>query len=146
MKIRIIDAEALKAVSPPALTAYARGEGWRKSEAYGGHADIYIGKDLPEIVLPRTDLLADYASVVSRLIGIFGDLREGRTRGLSRSRWSGPRCHQGPGSWSRKRWLSSSGRRRRTSIASPGNASSCGVRHNVAAEGGLPGRCESGCC
>ena len=76
MKTRILDAEALKAVSPPALTAYARGEGWRKSEAYGGHADIYIGKDLPEIVLPQTDLLADYASVVSRLIGIFGDLRE----------------------------------------------------------------------
>ena len=76
MKTRILDAGTLKAVSPPALAAYVRGEGWAKTEAYGGHADIYIGEDRPEIVLPRTDLLADYASVVSRLIGIFGEVTE----------------------------------------------------------------------
>ena len=76
MKTRILDAGTLRAVSPPALAAYARGEGWAKTEAYGSHADIYIGEGRPEIVLPRTDLLADYASLVSRLIGIFGEVTE----------------------------------------------------------------------
>ena len=76
MKTRILDAGTLKAVSPPALAAYARGEGWVKTAAYGGHADIYISEGRPEIILPRTDLLADYASVVSRLIGIFSEVNE----------------------------------------------------------------------
>ena len=74
MKARILDAGTLKAVTPPALAAYARSEGWTKTEVYGDHADLYRGEDLPEIVLPRTDLLADYASVVSRLVGIFGEV------------------------------------------------------------------------
>ncbi len=76
MKTRILDAKALKAVSPAALAAYARGEGWAKTDAYRGHADIYVGEGRPEIVLPRTDRLADYASVVARLIGIFGEVAE----------------------------------------------------------------------
>ena len=76
MKTRILEEGALKAVSSPALAAYARGEGWAKTEVYGDHADIYIGENRPEIVLPRTDRLADYASVVSRLIGIFSDVTE----------------------------------------------------------------------
>ena len=76
MKTRILDAGTLRAVSPPALAAFARGEGWVKTEPYGSHADVYIGESRPEIVLPRTDLLADYASVVSRLIGIFGEVTE----------------------------------------------------------------------
>lgn len=74
MRVRILDAGTLKAVTPPALAAYARGRGWSKAEPYGSHADIYIGEDRPELVLPRTDRLADYASVVSRLIGIFGEV------------------------------------------------------------------------
>ena len=76
MKTRILDAGTLRAISPPALAAFARGEGWVKTKPYGSHADIYIGESRPEIVLPRTDLLADYASVVSRLIGIFGEVTE----------------------------------------------------------------------
>ncbi len=76
MKTQILDAGALRAVPPAALAAYARGEGWAKTEAYRGHADIYVGEGRPEIVLPRTDRLADYASVVSRLIGIFGEVAE----------------------------------------------------------------------
>ena len=70
MKARILDAGALAAISPAALAAYVRGEGWAKSDEYGQHADIYVGDDRPELVLPRTDRLTDYVAVVSRLIGI----------------------------------------------------------------------------
>lgn len=73
MKAQILDADALRAISPSALAAFARREGWSKCEAYGGHADVYGGADRQEIILPRTDRLADYASVVSQLIGIFAE-------------------------------------------------------------------------
>ena len=76
MRTRILDARALKAVSPAALAAYARSQGWAKTEPHGGHADIYVGDDRCEIVLPRTDRLGDYASVVSRLVGVFGEVTE----------------------------------------------------------------------
>jgi hypothetical protein len=76
MKARISDAEALRAISPAALSAFARGEGWVKGDAYGQHADVYSGQGRPEIILPRTDRLADYASVVSRLIEVFAKFTE----------------------------------------------------------------------
>ncbi|MBF0392873.1 MAG: hypothetical protein HQL38_09350, partial [Alphaproteobacteria bacterium] len=76
MKAKILDSEALKTISPTALAAYARGEGWRKVEAYGMHADVYVGDGKPEIILPRTDRLADYVAVVSRLVGVFSDVNE----------------------------------------------------------------------
>ena len=76
MKARILDGEALKAISPAALMAYARGEGWSRTEAYGDYGDVYTGDQKPEIILPRTDHLADYAAVVSRLIGIFSEVNE----------------------------------------------------------------------
>lgn len=71
MKTRILDEKALRAISPSALAAYARGEGWRKVETYGAHADVYEAHDKPEIILPRTDHLGDYPTVVSKLIAIF---------------------------------------------------------------------------
>jgi hypothetical protein len=71
MRAQILDNEALRAISPAALAAFARGEGWSKTDVYGNHADVYAGVGRPEIILPRTDRLADYASVVSRLIGVF---------------------------------------------------------------------------
>ncbi|MDE0141604.1 MAG: hypothetical protein OXI80_08360 [Caldilineaceae bacterium] len=71
MKATIQDREALLAVSPVALSAYARAEGWSKEEPYGEFSDVYVAKGLPEIILPRTENLADYASVVSTLIEIF---------------------------------------------------------------------------
>jgi len=70
MKATIQDREALLAVSPVALSAYARVEGWSKEEPYGEFSDVYVAKGLPEIILPRTENLADYASVVSTLIEI----------------------------------------------------------------------------
>ncbi len=76
MKVQIIDVEALRAISPAALAAYARGEGWKKTDAYGAHADAYAGDGRPEIILPRTDRLADYAAAVSRLIGVFSEVNE----------------------------------------------------------------------
>ena len=74
MKTRILDPGALATVSPVALAAYVRGEGWTKTEPYGQHGDIYTGHDRPELILPRTDRLADYVSVVSRLIGILSEV------------------------------------------------------------------------
>ena len=71
MKTSIQDRDALLAVSPVALSAYARAEGWSKEEAYGDFSDIYVADGLPEIILPRTENLGDYADVVSTLIGIF---------------------------------------------------------------------------
>ena len=72
----IRDTEALKAVSPAALSAYARAAGWSKVETYGDHSDVYSAREQPEIILPRTVRLGDYADVVSRLIGIFANAAE----------------------------------------------------------------------
>jgi hypothetical protein len=71
MKATILDGDALRAISPAALAAYVRGEGWKKSEAYGAYADVYQAVGKTEIVVPRTDRLGDYSSVVSKLIAIF---------------------------------------------------------------------------
>ncbi len=76
MKAVIRDREALLAVSPAALSAYARDAGWAKVEPYGDHSDVYNGGDLPEIILPRTQRLGDYANVVSQLIEIFAKAAE----------------------------------------------------------------------
>ena len=53
MKAQILDAEALRAVTPAALVAFARGEGWTRTETYGAHADVYAASGRPEIILPR---------------------------------------------------------------------------------------------
>ena len=71
MRVDIRDASALQAISPAALSAYARSAGWRKIEDYGTHSDVYAAEEKPEVILPRTERLGDYASVVSRLISIF---------------------------------------------------------------------------
>ena len=74
MKTRILAPSALATVSPAALAAYVRGEGWMKTEPYGQHGDIYKADDRPELILPRTDRLVDYVSVVSRLLGILSEV------------------------------------------------------------------------
>lgn len=76
MKVTIRDADALKAVSPGALSAYARAAGWSKSETYGDFSDVYVARGRPEIILPRTERLGDYTDVVSRLIEIFAKVAE----------------------------------------------------------------------
>ena len=76
MRVDIRDREALLGVSPGALSAYARASGWIKAERYGDHSDVYAAAELPEIILPRHQRLADYASVVWQLIEVFAKAAE----------------------------------------------------------------------
>ena len=76
MKVSIQDKKALLAVSPAALSAYARTAGWTKVDTYGKHSDVFMGKGLPEIILPRTAHLGDYARVVSMVIEIFAKVAD----------------------------------------------------------------------
>ena len=71
MQVSIHDRDALLAISPAALSAYARTAGWSQHESYREHSDVYIGEELPEIIVPRTTRLGDYASVVAALIETF---------------------------------------------------------------------------
>ena len=73
MRVDIRDSGALRAISPAVLSAYARSAGWRKIEDYRAHSDVYAAEEMPEVILPRTTRLGDYASVVSRLITIFAE-------------------------------------------------------------------------
>ncbi|OOV36009.1 hypothetical protein BO98_02265 [Candidatus Synechococcus spongiarum LMB bulk10D] len=75
MQATIHDREALKAISPVALAAYARSAGWQRGETYRLHSDIYAGRNRPGIV-PRTNYLGDYATVVSRLIEVFAQMAD----------------------------------------------------------------------
>ena len=72
----ISDRAALMAVSPSALSAYARAAGWGKVDTYGDHSDVYDGEGLPEILVPRTRQLGDYHSVIARLVEIFARVAE----------------------------------------------------------------------
>ena len=74
MKVSIRDASALRAVSPAALSAYALAAGWSPHERYRMHSDVYVGEARPEIIVPRTALLGDYANVVAALIGTFAEV------------------------------------------------------------------------
>ena len=74
MRVSIHDRGALLAVSPAALSAYARAAGWRRQEQYRAHSDVYVGEARPEIIVPRTERLGDYASVVAALIDTFASV------------------------------------------------------------------------
>lgn len=74
MRVAIHDRDALLEVSPIALSAYAKANGWQKTDPYGDYSDIYVAEDRPEIVIPRTRNLGDYASVVLRLIEVFTEV------------------------------------------------------------------------
>ena len=74
MKVSIQDRELLSKISAVSLVTYASSVGWNRSEVYREHSDIYIGEKLPEIIIPRTEHLGDYASVVSTLIKTFAEV------------------------------------------------------------------------
>ena len=74
MQVSIRDRDALLAISPAALSAYARIAGWSQHESYREHSDIYVGDTLPEIIVPRTARLGDYASAVAALIETFAQV------------------------------------------------------------------------
>lgn len=82
MRTRILDPVALATISPTSLRSYALFEGWEKSETYGANGEVYnrrIGSRDVEIILPVTDKIGDYPSVVAQLIAVFaheGDLDE----------------------------------------------------------------------
>ena len=76
MTTNLRDPRVLYAVSPLALSAYARSIGWSKTEEYGNYSDVYEGHQLPEIIVPRTQRLGDYAQVVARLLSIFARVAE----------------------------------------------------------------------
>ena len=76
MQISIHDRAALLEISPAALSAYARIAGWSQHESYREHSDIYIGDTLPEIIVPRTTRLGDYASAVAALIETFAQVAQ----------------------------------------------------------------------
>lgn len=68
MKATIVDLEALKAVSPTAMVAYVIAEGWYRTSSYGEHSDVYECNGKPELILPGTDALADYPTIVSDIL------------------------------------------------------------------------------
>ena len=76
MRVDIRDTDALKAVSPDALAAYARSSGWERVDSYGAHSDVYAAERLPELILPRVQRLGDYPNVVRRLIEIFAKVAD----------------------------------------------------------------------
>lgn len=73
MRAQILDADALRLITPAALAGYARAEGWIRTGDYGEYSDVYAAAGKPEVIVPRTPRLADYPAVVTRLIAIFAD-------------------------------------------------------------------------
>jgi hypothetical protein len=75
MRVQILDSGALLSISPSALRGYATFEGWRSTESYGETSAVYIRKfgdnRFVEIIIPVTDQIGDYSSVVSQLISVF---------------------------------------------------------------------------
>ena len=55
------------------------------------HSHVYAGHDRPEIIVPRTDHLGDYATVVSRLIGVFAQVADQDELTIYRSLVTGDR-------------------------------------------------------
>ncbi len=74
--LRFDDHYPLRAITPVALSSYARSEGWARTGTYRQYSDVYTGDGKPAIVLPRTDIIADYAMVVSDLIAVFAKALE----------------------------------------------------------------------
>ena len=76
--------EALRDITPAALTSLAVELGWRELEPYGDHSAVYSAADLPEIILPRTRELGDYTRVVARLIEVFSSIGNRGTQDVYR--------------------------------------------------------------
>ena len=68
MKTTIEDRDALAAISPSALSAYVKAEGWSRVDKFGDHSDVFIRERYPELILPGIDTLGDYPNVVSDII------------------------------------------------------------------------------
>ena len=71
MNALMLQESSFRAVSPAALTGYVRSLNWVKDRPYRDVSDVYVGEGLPEIIVPRTQRIADYGFVVGRLIEDF---------------------------------------------------------------------------
>ena len=71
MTTLLLQEASFMAVSPAALGGYVRSLNWVKDRPYRGMSDIYVGEGLPDIIVPRTQRVADYGFVVGRLIEEF---------------------------------------------------------------------------
>lgn len=63
--------DALNAVTPSALMAFAERHGWRKAGTYHEFSDIYEHPSLLGVIIPRIQDLRDYTRVVDSLIEDF---------------------------------------------------------------------------
>lgn len=70
MKAQITDRDALRAVSPLMMTAYARAAGWIPVGRYRQHSEIYEHVDAPELIIPGTERLLDYADAVAAFVQV----------------------------------------------------------------------------
>ena len=71
MTTSLLQEASFIAVSPAALGGYVRSLNWVKIRPYRDVSDVYVGEGLPEIIVPRTQRVDDYAFVVGRLIEAF---------------------------------------------------------------------------
>ena len=71
MRVEIQDNIALAEISPLALFAYVRAQGWSRVGRYGENSIVLAKEGAPEVILPTTDGVGDYVSVVRTLISIF---------------------------------------------------------------------------
>ncbi len=76
MRTALFDEKELRSISPDILAAYAAAAGWKIVGEYGSHCDLYGAADKPEIIIPRTNQLVDYASGVAELIQYFTAVAE----------------------------------------------------------------------
>ena len=73
MDLKITDHNAIRTIPCINVEMYARRRGWEPHQPYRKNSYIFRGIDLPEIIIPQTNELGDYASVVSKLLTIFAE-------------------------------------------------------------------------
>ena len=76
MTTLLLQEASFRAVSPAALSGYVRSLSWVKNRPYRDVSDVYVGEGLPEIIVPRTQRIDDYAFVVGRLIEEFSKVAD----------------------------------------------------------------------
>ena len=76
MRVAIEDRDALQRITPAALSAYAESNGWLSGERYREHSTVYTAEGLPELILPNTSALGDYALVVGRAIETLAEVTD----------------------------------------------------------------------
>ena len=52
MRAEIHDFDALKAITPAAISAFVRSNGWRRTESFGEYSDVYVNDNKAEIIVP----------------------------------------------------------------------------------------------